>query len=96
MKTIENLKDLNDLLRSNELGSDSECLLRVYDNKSDVLLQTVVVKHPVIFIRGIQEFCKNIQLPVSDVSVQLIGYISLGNNLYEIDDICEISPEYHK
>lgn len=92
MKTIENLNDLNDLLRFDESGSDYECLLRVYDNKSDVLLQTIVVKHPVIFIRGLQDFCKNLNLPVSDISIQLIGYVSLRNNLLEIDDICEISP----
>lgn len=92
MKTIETLKDLNEFLKFDESGCDYECVLRVYDNKSDVLLQTVVVKHPVLFIRGLQEFCKSVSLPVSDVSVHLIGYISLRNNFFEVDDICEISP----
>lgn len=92
MKTIETLKELNDFLKFDESGCDYECVLRVYDNKSDVLLQTVVVKHPIIFIRGLQEFCKSVSLPVSDVSVHLVGYISLRNNLLEVNDICEISP----
>lgn len=89
MKTIEDLKSLNDVL----VGyGEEECILRIYDNKSDILLQTVVVKHPVIFIRGIQDFCKSVSLPVSDISVQLIGFVSKECNLFNIDDICEISP----
>lgn len=91
MKTIENLKELNDLLQLHSV-SERECILRVYDNKSDILLQTVVCKHPIVFIRGIQEFCKSVNLPVSDVSVQLIGFISECSQLYEIEDIVELSP----
>lgn len=91
MKKIETLKDLNDLLLVQSTANE-ECILRVYDNKSDVLLQTVVVKHPVIFIRGIQDFCKSLNLPVSDISVRLVGFISENSNLDEIDDIVEISP----
>lgn len=91
MKIIEKIKDLNDLLFAQSTTND-ECILRVYDNKSNILLQTVVVKHPVIFIRGLQDFCKSVNLPVSDVSVHLIGFISENSNLVEIDDIVEISP----
>lgn len=91
MKKLESSKDLNDFLMCESKTGD-ESILRVYDNKSDVLLQTVVVKHPVIFIRGLQDFCKSVGLPVSDVSVNLIGFISEFSDLKEIDDIVEISP----
>lgn len=92
MKTIETLKDLDIFLNEYPSSSDKECILRIYDNKSDVLLQTIVVKHPVIFIRGIQEFCKSTNLPVSDISVRLVGFISEEFNLGEIEEVIEISP----
>lgn len=92
MKTIEKLEDLDIFLNEYPVSSDKECILRIYDNKSDVLLQTIVVKHPVIFIRGIQEFCKNLNIPVSDVSVQLVGFISDVFSLGEIEEPIEISP----
>lgn len=91
MKTIENLQDLNNLINQ-YITSKDECILRIYDNKSDTLLQTVVVKHPIIFIRGIQEFCKSANLPVSDISVNLVGFIYQESNLREISDIVELSP----
>ena len=91
MKKLECAKDLNDFLLC-ESKSGDESILRVYDNKSDVLLQTVVVKHPVIFIRGLQDFCKSVLLPVSDVSIRLIGFISEFSELKAIADIVEISP----
>lgn len=90
MKTIENLEQLNDVLRVSN-GGNEECILRIFDNKSDVLLQTICVKHPVSFIRNLPDFAKNCNIPVSDVSVQLIGYILKDNNL-EAVDIVEISP----
>ena len=92
MKKIETAKDLNDFLVVNSPAQDYECILRVYDNKSDVLLQTIVVKHPVIFIRGLQDFCKSVNLPVSDVVVYFVGFISPDSNLSEIPDIVEVSP----
>lgn len=91
MKTIENLDSLNELLQCSSSGDD-ECVLRIYDNKSNILLQSVVVKHPIIFVRGIQDFCKSCNLPVSDVSIQLVGFISHLSELTSIDEICEISP----
>lgn len=91
MKTIETNEDLVQFLADFECDN-GECILRVYDNKSDVLLQTVVVKHPVVFIRGIQEFCKTISIPVSDISVRFIGMIDCNSLLYEVPEICEISP----
>lgn len=92
MKIIENLKELNEILRVSNNGGDEECILRIFDNKSDVLLQTVCVKHPVSFIRNLPDFAKNCNIPVSDISIQLIGYISHCCNLSEVEDIVEISP----
>lgn len=89
MKKIENQKDLQDLLQN--LNGD-ECILRVYDNKSEIVLQTVVIKHPVIFIRGIQEFSKEFSIPISDLSVRLVGFISKDNMLNSCYDVFEISP----
>lgn len=89
MKRIENQNELQDLM---QVLGDEECVLRLYDSKSNVLLQTIVVKHPIIFIRGIQEFCKSVNLPVSDLSVRLIGFITTDNKLNTSDDVYEISP----
>lgn len=91
MKTVEKFEDLNNLIKS-QASENDECIIRVYDNKSNVLLQSIIVKHPVIFIRGLQEFCKSVNLPVSDVSICLIGFVSVDSNLFAIDDIVEISP----
>ena len=91
MKIIETIKELNDILNDDQFGKKDECILRIYDNKSDILLQTVVVKHPVLFIRGIQDFCKSVSLPVSDISVNLVGYILEDNNLVEVSDIFKIN-----
>lgn len=90
MKIIETKEQLEEVLVE-DVRYD-ECILRIYDNKSAILLQTVVVKHPIIFIRGIQEFCKSVNLPVSDISVQLVGYISHCNDLTSLEEVCEISP----
>ena len=91
MKIIEKNEDLVQLLNDFNC-SNGECVLRLYDNKSDILLQTIVVKHPVLFIRGIQEFCKSTNLPVSDVSIRFIGMIDKNSCMFEIPEIVEISP----
>lgn len=91
MKIIETNEDLVQLLDEFNCAN-SECILRLYDNKSDVLLQTIVVKHPIIFIRGLQEFCKAASLPVSDVSIKFIGMIDRNSCIFEVPEIVEISP----
>lgn len=91
MKLIEKNEDLVQLLEEFNCAN-GECVLRLYDNKSDILLQTIVVKHPVVFIRGIQDFCKNVSLPVADLSIRFVGMIDRNSCLFEIPEIVEISP----
>ena len=91
MKTIEKKEDLVRLLDEFNC-SEGESVLRLYDNKSDILLQTVVVRHPIMFIRGLQDFCKSINLPVSDLSIRFIGMIDKDSLFFESPEIAEISP----
>lgn len=91
MKIIERNEDLVQLLDDFNC-SNSECILRVYDSKSDICINTIVVKHPILFIRTIQDFCKSASLPVSDVSVRFVGKIDQNSCLQEIPEIVEISP----
>lgn len=92
MKIIEKLDDLNSLIQSQSKSSGSSCILVCFDNKSNVKLQSLIVEHPVSFIRNLPQFSKDFNIPVSDVSIQLVGFISPSCGLREIDDIVEISP----
>lgn len=91
MKIIEKNEDLVQFLEDFNCAN-GECILRIYDNKSDVLLQTVVVKHPVLFIRGIQDFSKSVSMPISDLSIRMIGMVDKNSCLFEVPEIAEISP----
>lgn len=91
MKTIDTYEQLVKLLDDFKCAN-GEVILRVYDNKSDVLLQSIIVKHPILFIRGIQDFCKTVNLPVSDVSVRFVGMIDEYSCFTAISEIVEISP----
>lgn len=92
MKTIETLEDFNSVKLQYQFKANDECIIRLYDNKSEVSLQTIVVNHPISFLRNLQDFCKTMNLPVSDVDIKLIGFISDINGLVEVLDCPSISP----
>lgn len=88
---IEKLEELNCLI-SDDIKQGKNCVLAVFDNKSDIVIQYVIVKHPLDFIRNLNEISKNLRLPVSDMDINLIGFVSSDCKLSEVEDIVEISP----
>lgn len=88
---VEKLEVLNSMI-GDDLKKGKHCVLAVFDNKSDVVIQYVIVKHPLDFIRNLNEISKNLRLPVSDMDINLIGFVSPECNLSEVEDIIEISP----
>lgn len=92
MKKIENLEDFNVVKVQYQFKDNDECILRLFDNKSDILLQTIVVNHPVSFMRNLPEISQSLKIPVSDVEIKLIGFVSDVNGLIEVKDCPVISP----
>lgn len=88
---IEKIDELNKLIQS-RLDNNYQCILSLEDNKSKIILQHVVVKHPLDFIRNLNEFSKNLRLPVSDLDILLTGYISSNCSPVPSDEIVTISP----
>lgn len=88
---IETLEQLNDLINPMVANGD-QCIISLEDNKSNIILQHVVVKHPLDFIRNLNDFSKNLRLPVSDLNILLIGFISSDFSLHKAVDINTISP----
>lgn len=88
---IEKIEELNLLIRQ-KINQGQNCILAIKDNKSDITIQSVIVKHPIDFLRNLNEYSNNLRIPVSDMSLLLVGYISSCFNLEEVDDIVEISP----
>lgn len=88
---IEELGKLNELI-AGHVDNGYQCILSLRDNKSNIILQHVVVKHPLDFIRNLNDFSKNLRLPISDLNILLTGYISSTLTLHEVDDVVTISP----
>lgn len=88
---ITEIGNLNELIGA-YIDNGYQCILSLKDNKSHIFLQHVVVKHPLDFIRNLNEFSKNLRLPVSDLDIILTGYISNTLSLQEVDDLITISP----
>lgn len=92
MHEIQTLEDFNFIKSQNQFSDSDECILRLYDNKSNILLQTIVVSHPISFLRNLPDVSKQLHIPISDIDIILIGFINLCNGLIEIPDRPIISP----
>lgn len=88
---IEKIEELN-LLIGDKINKGKNCIIAIKDNKSDITIQYVIVKHPLDFIRNLNDFSKNLHIPASDMSILLIGFVGQELSLEEVDDIMEISP----
>lgn len=84
MKKIETLEDLNKEINLHPEKKD--CILSVSDNKSEICIQRVIVKHPVDFIRNLPDFAKTIHIPVSDIDLSCIGYIGENDNIISLGE----------
>lgn len=88
---IEEIGNLNELI-AGYVDSGCQCILSLEDNKSNIIVQHVVVKHPLDFIRNLNDFSKNLRLPVSDLNIILSGFITKTLTFKEADDFIIISP----
>lgn len=88
---IENLEELNNLIQP-KISNGYKCIIVIDDNKSNITVHSGIVNHPLDFIRNLNEFSKQVRLPVSDMTILLVGYIGKNFGLYETEDFIEISP----
>lgn len=90
MEKIESLGQLQSFYST--VVAENDCILVIYDNKSQIPLQTIVVHHPLDYIRNLNEVSKNLRLPVLDIDIKCIGYIDKDFNLFKLEDTYLISP----
>lgn len=91
-KTLEQISEYEELRFRFGLSDDDECIIRLYDNKSRVFLQSIIVSHPVSFLRNLPDFAKNLNIPISDLEICLVGFISPFGDFSKITDNIIISP----
>lgn len=91
-KKIELTSDYDELRYSHGLSEHDECILRLYDNKSHVHLQSIIVSHPVTFLRNLPDFAKNLNIPISDLEIILVGFISPSGDFSKLPEENIISP----
>lgn len=91
-KTLELVSEYEELRFQFGLSGDDECIIRLYDNKSRVFLQSIIVSHPITFLRNLPDFAKNLNIPISDLEICLIGFISPFGDFSKITDNIIISP----
>lgn len=91
-KVIELTSEYEELRYCYGLSDDDECIIRLYDNKSNVHLQSIIISHPIALLRNLPDFSKNLNIPISDLEINLIGFIAPSGDFSKIPDNIVISP----
>lgn len=91
-KEIQLISEYEELRLRYGLSDDDECIIRLYDNKSRVFLQSIIISHPISFLRNLPDFSKNLNLPVSDLEIILVGFLSPFGDFSKISENIIVSP----